>query len=176
MKKGSFALVLAVALLGCHGAPAGSERDAGALPTVTVQTDTVTEIEVPTLLRLSGNLRGYREADVAANATGRVLATSIERGAQVSAGQELARLDVRAAALSAAEASAIAESVRTQEAQARIDCERNDKLKASGAISQAGEVMDSASPALARVRSELRTIHARLTERMNSFLAGTSTD
>ena len=40
----------------------------------------------------------------------------------------------------------------------------------SGAISQAGEVMDSASPALARVRSELRTIHARLTERMNSFL------
>ena len=39
-----------------------------------------------------------------------------------------------------------------------------------GAISQAGEVLDSASPALARVRSELRAAHARLTERMNSFL------
>lgn len=40
----------------------------------------------------------------------------------------------------------------------------------AAAISQAGEVVDSASPALARVRSELRTAHARLTERMNSFL------
>ena len=40
----------------------------------------------------------------------------------------------------------------------------------AAAISQAGEVVDSASPTLARVRSELRTAHARLTERMNSFL------
>lgn len=40
----------------------------------------------------------------------------------------------------------------------------------SGAISQSGEVLDSASPALARVRSELRTVQSRLTERMNSFL------
>jgi len=40
----------------------------------------------------------------------------------------------------------------------------------SGAISAAGEVMDSASAALARVRAELRTAHARLTERMNSFI------
>lgn len=40
----------------------------------------------------------------------------------------------------------------------------------SGAISQSCEVLDSASAALARVRSELRTAHARLTERMNSYL------
>lgn len=40
----------------------------------------------------------------------------------------------------------------------------------SGAISQAGEVMDSASAALARVRGELRTVQSRLSERMNSFL------
>ncbi len=38
------------------------------------------------------------------------------------------------------------------------------------AINQAGEVVDSASPALSRVRSELRAAHARLIERMNSFL------
>jgi len=38
------------------------------------------------------------------------------------------------------------------------------------AISQSGEVMDSASAALSRVRSELRTAHSRLTERMNSYL------
>lgn len=41
-----------------------------------------------------------------------------------------------------------------------------------GAISQSGEVMDSASPALARVRTEHRTIQGRITEKMNSFLQG----
>lgn len=39
-----------------------------------------------------------------------------------------------------------------------------------GSISQAGEVLDAASHALARVRSELRTVQGRLTERMNSYL------
>jgi DNA mismatch repair protein MutS2 len=38
------------------------------------------------------------------------------------------------------------------------------------AINQAGEVVNSASPALSRVRSELRAAHGRLIERMNSFL------
>ena len=40
----------------------------------------------------------------------------------------------------------------------------------SGAISQSGEVLNSASSALSRVRSELQIAHARLTEKMNSFL------
>ena len=40
----------------------------------------------------------------------------------------------------------------------------------SHAISSAGEVMDSASATLARVRSELRVAHSRLTEKMNSFI------
>lgn len=40
----------------------------------------------------------------------------------------------------------------------------------SGAIGQSGDVLDSASPALARARTELRAIHGRLTERLNSFL------
>jgi len=37
-------------------------------------------------------------------------------------------------------------------------------------IGSSGDVLDSASSALARVRSELRTAHARLTEKMNSFI------
>ena len=40
----------------------------------------------------------------------------------------------------------------------------------SGAISQAGEVLNSASPALARVRSELQVAQSRLTDKINSFL------
>lgn len=52
------------------------------------------------------------------------------------------------------------------------EIEHFDALEAeiAGAISQSGEVLDSASSALARVRSELRTVQARLTERMNSYL------
>ena len=38
------------------------------------------------------------------------------------------------------------------------------------AISDTGEVLDSASRELAQVRSRIRTIHDRLTERMNSYL------
>ncbi len=39
----------------------------------------------------------------------------------------------------------------------------------SKSINQSGEVVDSASPDLARIRSELRNLHARLTERLNAF-------
>ena len=40
----------------------------------------------------------------------------------------------------------------------------------SGAIASSGEVLDSASATLGRVRSELRVAHSRLAEKMNSFI------
>ena len=40
----------------------------------------------------------------------------------------------------------------------------------SSAIAQSGDVMDSASPTLARVRSEVKVIHSRLTEKLHSFI------
>ncbi len=39
-----------------------------------------------------------------------------------------------------------------------------------GAISDQGEVRDNASPALGRIRRELRSAHSRLTKRLNSYL------
>lgn len=39
-----------------------------------------------------------------------------------------------------------------------------------GAINDQGEVRDNASPALGRIRRELRVAHSRLTERLNSYL------
>jgi len=44
----------------------------------------------------------------------------------------------------------------------------------STSIAQSGDVLDSASTALGRVRSELRTVQSRLTEKMNSFLQGSA--
>lgn len=111
-------------------------QDAGVgLPPVAVQTAPVTEVEVPVTLRLSGTLRGNQETDLAANAAGRVLSTMVERGASVAPGQVIAKLDVRAAALSAVDARAQADSARAQEAQARAECTRYEQLKAKGAIS-----------------------------------------
>jgi membrane fusion protein (multidrug efflux system) len=111
------------------------EAPASEATAVSVQTEEVTLLAVPRTLRLTGSLRGNRETDLAANANGRVLFTSLERGAQVTPGQVLARLDVRAATLSAAEARAQADSAQATNEQARVECERYETLKQKGAIS-----------------------------------------
>lgn len=100
-----------------------------------LKTEPVSLLEVPRTLRLTGTLRGDREADLAANASGRVLSVAIERGDAIKPGQVLAKLDVRAARLSASEARAQADSARAQEEQARDECARYEKLKERGAIS-----------------------------------------
>jgi membrane fusion protein (multidrug efflux system) len=123
------------ALAACNR-PANAGTDAGVeLKPVAVTSAAVSEVEVPVTLRLSGTLRGNQETDLAANAAGRVLATLVERGAQVAPGQVIAKLDTRAASLSAAEARAQAESAHAQQAQGQAECARYDQLKAKGAIS-----------------------------------------
>jgi membrane fusion protein (multidrug efflux system) len=121
-------------LAGCKGKTADAAASREEAP-ISVQTEVARSIEVPRTLRLTGTLRGDRETDLAANANGRVLATSVERGEQIKPGQVLARLDTRAASLSAAEARAQADSTRAQEEQARGECDRYEQLKAKGAIS-----------------------------------------
>jgi RND family efflux transporter MFP subunit len=131
--------MLASALLlgagACKSRAAEPSAETPSQTAISVQTETVTEVEAPITLRLTGTLRGNRETDLAANASGRVLATSVERGEQIKPGQVIAKLDVRAAALSASEARAQAESARAQEDQARVECERYQKLREKGAIS-----------------------------------------
>ncbi|MGC4089179.1 MAG: efflux RND transporter periplasmic adaptor subunit [Polyangiaceae bacterium] len=131
-------LPLAVLLAtGCNK-PANAEVDAGVSPLekpIAVNSAQVNEVEVPTTLRLSGSLKGNQETDLAANSAGRVLATQIERGAAITPGQVLARLDTRAAALSAADARAQAATVQAQQASAQQECARYEQLKQKGAVS-----------------------------------------
>lgn len=132
------ALLVGAALLGaCKGSAEATAAAAAAKEEspVNVQTEAARTIEVPRTLRLTGTLRGDRETDLAANANGRVLATSVERGEQIKPGQVLAKLDTRAAALSAADARAQVDSIKAQAGLARIECERYQQLKAKGAIS-----------------------------------------
>jgi RND family efflux transporter MFP subunit len=138
MKKSSLTRSsLLVLCLGAVGACKGPSADAAAVredPPVSVQTEAARSIDVPRTLRLTGTLRGDRETDLAANASGRVLATSVERGEQIKPGQVLAKLDTRAASLSAVDARAQVDSIRAQEEQARVECDRYEQLKAKGAI------------------------------------------
>jgi membrane fusion protein (multidrug efflux system) len=108
-------------------------------PVVRIHVDTVAAREqpMPRSLALTGTLRGQRQTDLAANAVGRVLETFVERGAEVKKGDLIARLDVRAVALSAAEAQANAALSRAQETTAKRECERYQRLLDSAAISQA---------------------------------------
>ncbi len=128
------ALLLTLCLVGCNGQSAEAASGPSEPPAVAVQSEPARVQEVPRTLRLTGTLRGDRETDLAANANGRVLSTSVERGEQVKPGQVLAKLDTRAAALSAAEARAQVDSTRAQEEQARLECDRYEQLKAKGAI------------------------------------------
>lgn len=102
-----------------------------------VETVEARERSIPKVLALTGTLHGRQQTDLAANAAGRVVETFVERGAEVKAGQAIARLDVRAAALTASEARAMADLARTQASTAKRECERYQKLFDQGAISSA---------------------------------------
>ncbi len=130
-----FTLLAAINSVACTGKNADAAAGVREEPAVSVQTELARLMEVPRTLRLTGTLRGDRETDLAANANGRVLATSVERGEQIKPGQVLAKLDTRAAALSAAEARAQVDTTRAQEELARTECDRYEQLKAKGAIS-----------------------------------------
>ena len=132
-------VVIAGATAGCKTAKS-AEHEPGAGVTAApaqVNTHTVTSKLVPKYLLVTGQLKSSRETDLAANASGKVVQTRVERGTQVKAGETLATLDVRAASLSAAEARAHAETAAQQAKTAKSDCERADVLLQSGAISRA---------------------------------------
>ncbi len=125
---------LLVAAPACKRAQATQKE---APPAVKVATEKVSEVEAPQVLRLTGTLRGMREADLAANASGRVIKTLVERGDEVKAGAVVAQLDTSTAALSLAEAKVAVATSRTQEQIAKTECERWEKLHEKGVVSPA---------------------------------------
>jgi len=120
-----------VALTGCKKAEAVHQA-----PVQKVKVETVVAAEVDTLdvLRLTGNLKGERETELAANVSGRVLETLIERGSKVTKGQIIARIDTSAAALQLAEAKVQIATTETQTSIDQVECDRYQKLKERGAV------------------------------------------
>lgn len=138
------ALLVAIALFACSSAcrrPDEAARSAqareAAVATVHVRTAAVRERPMPQYLVVMGTLRADQESDIAADASGKVVQTLVERGTSVKRGQVIATLDARSLALTANAAEAQANFAEAQLDQARRECERVKHLFDQGTISQA---------------------------------------
>ncbi|MBM4779215.1 MAG: efflux RND transporter periplasmic adaptor subunit [Archangiaceae bacterium] len=107
------------------------------LPPVKVELGAVTHEKMPRLLTLTGSVVADRQSEIAANVSGRVTATYVERGMPVKAGQVIAVVDARAAGFQAAAATAQSQAAQTQVALAKQECDRADTLFGQGAIAKA---------------------------------------
>lgn len=141
MSRSSLLLLGVLALAACKKpetvAEAGTTRqELVALPPVKVETGTVEHQKMPKYLTLTGSVAAERQSDIAANVSGRVTNTYVERGMPVKIGQIIAVVDSRAAGFQAAAANAQSQAAQTQVALAKQDCERADTLFAQGAIAK----------------------------------------
>ncbi|MES1172078.1 MAG: efflux RND transporter periplasmic adaptor subunit [Bacteroidota bacterium] len=129
--------LLSVAPLGCARSSAETKTATPEAPPIAVSLVAARDVKVPRVLTLSGSLAGAEQAQVAAGAAGKVLATYVERGSVVKRGAPLAKLDARIMTAQAQEAEAQVESLKAQQAQAQLDCERTQRMFDKGAISRA---------------------------------------
>jgi membrane fusion protein (multidrug efflux system) len=125
------------ALVGCNKADASAAAPREAAAPVHVTTTPVVDRPMPEQLTLTGTLRSSVESDVAADVSGKIVATYVERGQPVKKGQILAIVDSRVAAFAATAAAAQSKVAQEQLDEARRDCERVKHLFDTGAISQA---------------------------------------
>lgn len=108
-----------------------------ALPPVKVETGSIEHRQMPRYLTLTGSVSADRQSDIAANVSGRVTNTYVERGMPVKLNQVIAVVDSRAAGFQVAAAVAQSQAAQTQVNLARQDCERADTLFSQGAIAKA---------------------------------------
>jgi membrane fusion protein (multidrug efflux system) len=103
---------------------------------VRVESSVIDERSVPKTVMVTGTLEADQRTELAANASGRVTRTFVERGDHVKAGELLAQLDSRGATLSHAEAEANAKSIADQLTAVQAECSRYEALRTKGAITQ----------------------------------------
>ena len=90
---------------------------------------------MPRYLRVTGQLKGSREAKVAADASGKVVGALVERGSVVKAGDVLLKLDGSSALLSLREAEASVATAQLKLDWAGDEYKRNEPLASTKAIS-----------------------------------------
>jgi membrane fusion protein (multidrug efflux system) len=134
----------------------------GETPPIAVKATPASAVKVPRVLTLSGSLTGAEQAQVAAGANGKVLATFVERGSVVKKGAVLAKLDTRVLGAQSEEAAAQIETLKAQQAQAQLDCDRTQHMFDKGAIAKAD--FDKAQTQCVTARWSLAAAEARKTQ------------
>ncbi len=115
--------------------PAAASRSNLAL--VSVRTTNAAERSMPRYLRVTGQLQGLQDAQIAADTAGKVVEAPIERGSLVKAGDVLVKVDTRTAELSLNEAEASVALATAKLALAKNEAERNAPLVKTKAIAEA---------------------------------------
>lgn len=137
-------LVLSVLLPACSRDAAPAKNEDSPVPAaaprasrapVSITTTEVTEVPMPRFLNFTGELKGSRQAMLAPDVAGKVVAAPIERGSLVKEGDVILQLDDRAAKLSLQEAEASLQEAKLKVEWARTEQERNQVLLKPGAIS-----------------------------------------
>jgi membrane fusion protein, multidrug efflux system len=152
-------LLLAACQQGAKSEPAVQKPEG---KPIRVESAVVGEQPVQRTITVTGTLEADQRTELAANASGRVLRTFVERGDHVKAGALIAQLDARGAEINRSEAEANAKQIRDQLAAVRAECQRYEALKTKGAITQQ-EYDRQASQCLTQASSE-EAARARLAE------------
>jgi membrane fusion protein, multidrug efflux system len=152
--------LLALAACGRAEAPAASAAPEKSLAVGSESVYRVTTARLATGPLISGSLEAEKEATVAAEVPGAVLAAAVEEGTPVSAGTLLARIDDRAQRESMLSAESAVRSADQQVTVAKRNAERAEALLQGGAIAERdAEVarwnVTNAQAALADARSRL---------------------
>jgi len=132
--RSSHMILLFFAFAGCGRAASNSTKPPAAR--VHVETVVAKQEDVPTEVTLTGVLAANERAELAANASGRVVQLFVEIGQRVKAGAPIAQLDARSAVFSAREARANVQTAADQLSASKKDCDRYQGLLAKGAITQ----------------------------------------
>jgi len=135
--KRLFGSLLFCAIVACRPADGSTASTTEAAVPVHVHVTAVVIQPMPEYVTLTGTLRGNQESDVAADASGKVMQTLVERGQQVKRGQIMVTLDARGAALGANAAEAQSKVAQSQLEEAQRECARVKNLLETKAISQA---------------------------------------
>lgn len=140
-------------------------------PAIAVDTFAAQPRPVPRFLPLTGTLVSEMQADVAANASGRVLKTLVERGTLVRRDAALVQLDVESARIANDEANASLELYRAQRDLAQAQCRRSEHLYAEDVIS--ADEWDRVATACKTAERSASVAEARTEQAKKSLKDGT---
>ena len=149
-------LVAAMMLAGLAGLPSAWAADAAALATVAVQGSGAAGAE---RMSFDGVVEAVRQSTLSAQVPGAIVALRVKAGDHVRAGQELVRIDARAASQNAAASAAQVEAARANLNVSSKELERQKQLFQKQYISQAA--LDRAQAQFQAAQAQVQALQSQ---------------